>query len=197
MFLSLNQLVSWLATYKYFALFPLAVIEGPIITIIAGFFSSLGYINFFAAYGVIVVGDLIGDVGHYLIGRFGGRKFIDRWGRYLGVGEQQVESLEKQFVKRGDKLLFIGKMSHGVGGAFLVAAGIIKMPLGKFLSSNFLATLIKSMALLLVGFYFGRAFTLINTYLERVAIISAGTAVLLLIVYFFYFRKKQNNSLTK
>ena len=194
MIFSFSQITAWLLHYKYFALFPLAVAEGPIITVITGFFSSLGYINFFLAYGVIVAGDLAGDVVHYWVGRFGGRKFIDKWGRYIGVGKNQVDSLERQFTRRGNKLLFIGKMSHGIGGAFLIAAGIIKMPLDKFLFSNLLATLVKSMILLVIGFYFGQAFELINSYLGKITIISFAIAALAAIIYFLYFKKKPDNS---
>ena len=194
MIFSFDQALSWLTSYKYAALFPLTVIEGPIITVIAGFFSSLGFINFFLTYLIVVVGDLIGDIIHYVLGRFGGRKFIDRWGRFIGVGKQQIESIEKQFTKRGSKLLFIGKMSHGIGGAFLVAAGIIKMPFDKFMLSNLLATLVKSMILLLVGFYFGQAYVTIGSYLEKLTVIVAATAVILLLIYIFYFRKKTDNN---
>lgn len=194
MILSFGQIIPWLIQYKYFALFPLAVIEGPIVTIITGFFSSLGYINFFGAYAVIVAGDLAGDVAHYLAGRYGGRKFVDRWGHFIGVGDREVEALEKQFNRRGDKLLFIGKMTHGVGGAFLIAAGVIKMPFDEFIFSNFLATLAKSMILLLVGYYFGHALAAINSYLEKIALVSLGGAVLAAVIYFFYLRSKSNNS---
>ncbi len=194
MTLSFDQIIPWLLHYKYLALFPLTVIEGPIITVIAGFFSSLGYINFFLAYAVIVAGDLGGDALHYLVGRVGGIKFIDKWGRFIGVGKDQVESMERQFSKRGSKLLFIGKMSHGVGGAFLVAAGIIKMPFYEFMFSNMLATLVKSMILLIIGFYFGHAFKLINSILEKIALIAIGVSVLAVVIYLFYFRKKRNNN---
>ena len=64
--LSFDQSILWLVHYKYLALFPLTRVEGPIITVIMGFFSSLGYINFFFAYAIIVVGDLVGDAFHYL-----------------------------------------------------------------------------------------------------------------------------------
>jgi len=194
--LALSQITVWLLQYKYFALFPLAVFEGPIITIIAGFFSSLGYINFFGAYFVIVAGDIAGDVLHYAVGRYGGRKFIDKWGRFIGVGEREVESLEKQFEKRGSKLLFIGKMSHGVGGAFLVAAGIIKMPFDKFIFSNFLATLLKSLILLVVGYYFGQAFVTINSYLEKIAVLSIAIAVTSALAYILYHRQKTKKELS-
>ncbi len=190
---SLDQVTLWLLGYKYLALFPLAVAEGPIITVLAGFFVSLGQLNFWLAYIIIVAGDLIGDAIHYFIGRLGGEKFITKWGHHIGINENQVTSLEKQFDKRGSQLLFIGKMSHGIGGAFLVAAGIIKMPFDKFIFSNMLATLLKSLILLLVGYYFGQALSTINSYLERIALISIGLAIFAFLIYFFYFRKKQNN----
>jgi len=194
MLLSFGQVTTWLINYKYLAIFPLAVIEGPIITVIVGFFSSLGYVNFFIAYLVIVAGDLVGDAAHYLAGRWGGRRFIDKWGHFFGVGKLEVENIEKQFDKRGGKLLFIGKMSHGVGGAFLVAAGIIKMPFDKFIFSNFLATLAKSMILLLIGYYFGWAFSTIESYLEKITIVTIGMAIVALIIYYFYFRERKSNN---
>ncbi len=181
--------------YKYFALFFLAVIEGPIVTTIAGFFSSLGFMNFFIAYIIIIIGDLIGDVVHYSLGRFGGRKFIDKWGHYIGIYGKQVELLTKQFEKRGDKLLFIGKMLHGIGGAFLVAAGIVKMRFSKFIFANMFATFIKSLILLLIGFYFGYAFEILNFYFERMFLISFGLVFLMIIIYFLYFRKKSDSQL--
>lgn len=193
--MSLDQLILWLTQYKYFALFPLAVAEGPIITVIAGFFASLSYLNFWFAYIIIIIGDLAGDAIHYSLGRWGGRNFIDRWGKYLGVGPGQIETIEKQFDKRGDKLLFIGKMSHGIGGAFLVAAGLIKMPFDKFIFANLLATLVKSLLLLLLGFYFGQALSIINTYLERIALISFGAVIFAGLIYFLYFRKNNKQTL--
>jgi len=44
---TLLQIVNWLLAYKYLLLFPIAVIAGPIITVIGGFLSSLGYFNAF------------------------------------------------------------------------------------------------------------------------------------------------------
>lgn len=195
--MALDQLILWLSGYKYLALLPLAVAEGPVITVIAGFLASLGLFNFWLAYIIIVIGDLAGDALHYAFGRFGGRSFVGRWGKYLGVGPGQIETIEKQFAKRGDKLLFIGKMSHGIGGAFLVAAGLIKMPFDKFIFANMLATLIKSLILLLLGFYFGHALSAINTYLEKISLISAGLAIFAALIYFFYFRNHKTAKETK
>lgn len=190
---SFAQIIPWLEHYKYFAIFPLAFIEGPIITIIAGFLSSLGYINIFFAYLVIIAGDLTSDFLYYFLGNKGGIKFVGKWGRYLGIAEQHVESLEKYFDKHGGKMLFLGKISHGIGTAFLVAAGLAKMPFIKFLFYNSLATFLKSFALILIGFYFGYAFATINSYLEKIAVLSVAITITFLIAYLLYFYKKKGN----
>jgi len=186
--------VSWLLKFRYLAIFPLAVIEGPIITVLIGFFISLGVFNPLIAYVVIVAGDLVGDALHYAAGRWGGRKFIDRWGRYFGVGPGQIETIKNQFDKRGDKLLFVGKMSHGIGGAFLVAAGFIKMPFNKFIFANMLATLVKSVVLLTIGFYFGQSLTRIKSILDALAFGLAAAFALSILIYFFYLRGYRKNS---
>lgn len=188
--LALDQLTHWLIQYKYLALFPLTVIEGPIVTVIAGFFVSLGYVNFFLAYAVVVAGDLAGDILHYGFGRFGGRKFVDRWGHFFGIREKEIARMEGQYQKRGSQLLFTGKMLHGAGGAFLIAAGLIKMPFGQYLFSNLLATLLKSFALLLIGFFFGSAFASINSTLEKIGLFSIAAVTLGVIIYIFYARKE-------
>ncbi len=186
--------VSWLLKFRYLAIFPLAVIEGPIITVLIGFFISLGVFNPLIAYVVIVAGDLVGDALYYAAGRWGGRKFIDRWGRYFGVGPGQIETIKNQFDKRGDKLLFVGKMSHGIGGAFLVAAGFIKMPFNKFIFANMLATLVKSAVLLTIGFYFGQSLTRIKSILDALAFGLAAAFALSILIYFFYLRGYRKNS---
>jgi membrane protein DedA with SNARE-associated domain len=51
---SLIQVIGWLVHYKYVVLFPIMVVEGPIITVLAGFLASLGSLNLLAAYSIVV-----------------------------------------------------------------------------------------------------------------------------------------------
>jgi len=189
MLFSFEQIIPWLLQYKYFAIFPLAFFEGPIITVIAGFLSSLGYLNFLVAYLVIVIADLTSDLIYFWLGEFGGRRFIAKRGRYFGIASKQAERLEKYFRRHSGKMLFLGKLLHGVGTVFLVAAGLAKMPFLKFIFYNSLATLLKSLILLVIGFYFGQAFATINIYLENITLFFIGAALLFGLVYFLYLRK--------
>lgn len=191
---SLSKIIELLIQYKYFILFPIVVVEGPIVTVIAGFVSSIGYMGLFAAYVIVVFGDLTGDALYYVMGRWGRERFLNRWGKYIGLSLERVVSIEKHFEKHGSKTLLIGKLAHGIGAIFLVAAGLVKMPFSKFIFANFTATLIKSLALLLIGYFFGKAIIKINSILEFISAISISVGIIVVLAFFYYRKKKADNS---
>lgn len=183
MMIPLQEVMLWILSYKYFILFPVMVIEGPIVTILAGLLVSLGHLNGPTAYVVLVAGDVTGDSLYYAIGRWSKGAIMGRWGRCLGVTEGRVGKLETFFCHHKAKTLLIGKWSHAVGAPVLVAAGLAKVPYGQFLTLNLLATLPKTLLLLLIGFYFGRSYTRIAIYLDYTAAGMIATAFLLLGLY--------------
>jgi membrane protein DedA with SNARE-associated domain len=180
---SLTQMMGWLVQYKYVVLFPIMIVEGPIITVIAGFLSSLGYLNLFVAYSVVVMGDVVGDSLYYLAGRWGRMYLFRQWGRSIGITMERMIQLQQFFTKHTMKTLIVGKLSHAIGAPVLVAAGMAHIPYWKFLGINFLATLPKSLLLLLIGFYFGQGYAKIDTYLDYTALGTVVLAMLLLLCY--------------
>jgi len=184
MLISLQEIIGWLIQYKYAVIFPITVFEGPIVTVIAGFLAAHGILNIYISYGVIVCGDLVGDLLYYSIGRWGRKTILLKWGYLFGVTEKRVEKLEKHFEKHSGKTLIAGKISHGFGSVILFAAGAAKMPVGKYLWFNLLGTLPKSLLFLLIGYYFGAAYKRISTYIDYTTKTTFVAAVLLIIIYF-------------
>ncbi len=178
--------------YKYIVLFFVTIIEGPIVTIIAGFLISLGHLNFLLSYILIVIADLTGDSIYYSFGRWGKKRFINKYGKYFGMTTERVLRIEKHFEKHSGKTLFLGKVSHGIGAVFLVAAGMAEMPYQKFLWYNFIATIIKSLILILIGFYFGQALVKINSIFEFAAALSISIGLAFAFGYFIYSRRKKS-----
>ena len=164
--------------YKYGVLFPLAVIEGPIITVIAGFLVSTGQMNFLLAFLVITSGDTLGDIIYFAIGRSGNGKTLHKYGKYFGITMEHVHAMEKHFQNHAKKTLFVGKFSHGVGSLVWVAAGLSKkVRYGVFVVINLLSSSTKALALLVVGYYFGKSYLAHDTLVDYISI-----AVLVLIV---------------
>lgn len=184
MFFTFSQIINWLLHYKYFVLFPVTIIEGPIVTVIAGFLSSLGYLNVVIVYLLAVIGDLVGDSIYYSIGKWGKRGFIKRWGKYIGLNEDRIGHLEGHFQKHSGKTLIIGKWSHAVGAVVLIAAGVAEMSFWRFVWFNFIASIPKSLIFIFIGFYFGQAYSRIAQYLDYVAIIMIALTIALIAIYF-------------
>ncbi len=188
MFISLATVVELLMTYRYFVLFPLSVLEGPIVTILAGFLSSLGYLDIWLVYALVVLGDLVGDSLFYAIGFWGREQVISRWGHHFGITMDKIKKLEEHWTQYGGTSLVIGKISHAIGAVFLIAAGMARMPFGSFLWFNFVATIPKSLVLILIGYYFGHAYVQLSKYLHYSVLVAGILIGLLLSLYFILFR---------
>jgi len=189
--LSLDQIIHLLIQYRYFILFPIAIFEGPIISVIAGLLIALKYMDFYVAFPVLVAGDLVGDLLLYALGHWGKKKFAAKWGRYIGINNARLAKIEKHFEKNAGKTLLLGKVFHGIGGVFLFAAGAVNVPFPKFMWFNFLGTVPKSLILISVGFYFGYALATIKSILELVGVFVVGTAAVAILAW-LYFHKNEN-----
>jgi membrane protein DedA with SNARE-associated domain len=159
-----------LEQYGYFILFLGAIVEGPIVTIIAAFIASQGYFDIYTVYAVAVVGDLFGDLAYYGIGRAGAPARI--WS-VLGITEGRLARAARYFERHGAKLLLFAKYTQ-TGIVILPVSGAARMPVGKFLWYNLLGTLPKAMVLLLVGYFFGYAYSRIDNDLTRGFFLFAG-----------------------
>jgi membrane-associated protein len=161
-----SEIFKLLYTYSYLILFPLVVIEGPIVSIIAGFLVSLGFMDFVPTYLTIVSGDLSGDFLYYSAGRWWLNKTYKGALKFFKINMDLIHKLEKAVKKNKGPFLFFGKLSHAIGGFILFAAGSAKISIKDFMWFNFLATLPKSLILLGVGYYFGSTVSNFNKYVD-------------------------------
>lgn len=189
---ALPLIVQWLLLYKYAILLPLAILEGPIITVLGGFFAAQGYLNIVIVYVIVIIGDLVGDGIYYAVGRFGGRKLITKYGHYINVTSVQVERIERHFARHTRKTLVFAKLTHALGIVVLIAAGIARVPFGEFLFFNFLPTLPKSLVLILAGYFFGHAYVVIDQYINYGSLLLGVFGLLLALIYMI-FRKRHKN----
>lgn len=191
MFFSFSHIIAWLEAYKYIILFPFAIVEGPIISVIAGFLASLGQMNIVLVYVVVVLGDVVGDAIYYMVGRWGRTGLVDRLGHYVGATKERIARMEQHLHTHLGKTLLFGKWGHTFGAPILLASGAARVPFSRFMFINTLGTLLKSLILVAVGYYFGRAYVQINHYINYGAL--AITAVVLIIVLGYIFFTKRTN----
>jgi membrane protein DedA with SNARE-associated domain len=174
-----RQLFRFIIQYKYAIIFPIATLEGPIITLVSGFLISLGILSFIPTLLVVFAGDLISDSFYFWLGSRG-RRFVERI-KFLHITPERLEKVEQHFEKHPGKTLLVSKASYGIGSLFLIAAGASKMAYQKFLEYITPMNAVRSTILLLIGYYLGRAVRHSGTYLEYYTL---GVIIILPIGYY-------------
>lgn len=175
-----------LQTYGLALLFPIAILEGPIVTVIAAYFARLGYLNIFAVYGVCVLADLVGDAGFYALGRAGPRFLPAHWLARIGGDEARLAALVAHFKAKGGRTILIGKVTHSAGFLVLLAAGAARMRFWSFLWYNLVGTVPKTLFFTIVGYTIGHAYASINGYIGKVSVVmlvALGAAALLWFIH--------------
>jgi len=144
------------------ALFAIMVVEGPIATVVGAFLAAQSVLTLPTVYAMAVLADLTGDLLLYLLGRFGHQPRILLRGRKGAIRRMRLIALKVRFQRQGLRLLIIGKLTHAAGFLILLAAGAARMPLGRFLAGNLLATLPKAALFLAIGYFEGAAWQRID-----------------------------------
>lgn len=149
------ELADLIRTHGLAVLAPLALIEGPVITLLTGWLTRLGLLDPLQAFLCLVMADLAGDMLLYAIGRWGRDVLPLRLVRAFGISRARMAGLARVMRDRGGRVLVIGKLTHVAGFAVLLAAGVAGMSPGRFLLANLLATLPKTAVLMGLGWGFG------------------------------------------
>lgn len=175
-----------LMQYKYFILLPLAVIEGPIIAVIAGLLCSRGVMNVLYIYPIIIFGDLIGDSLVYFLGRSGRStsKLLLTIKKWIGLTETKMERARTFFETNPRKTIALSKVILGVGVAGIYMAGNARVPYSKFIPICLATSAAQYIFYIGLGFLFGQAYEQINHYLNFFAsiTITIGIAFLLFLL---------------
>jgi membrane protein DedA with SNARE-associated domain len=80
------------------------------------------------------VGYVLGSIGGWAIGLFGGRPFVERRGRWVHMSPEKLDKAEKWFDRWGDALVFFGRVTPVIRSFVAIPAGIARMPLGRYVA---------------------------------------------------------------
>src|SRR3954447_11734681 len=100
---------------------------------------------------VATIGNTIGSLIAYAIGAWGGRPFLERWGKYLLIRQHEIELAEQFFTKYGAATAFFSRLLPIVRTFISFPAGVARMPLGKFILYSTLGAVPWSILLVFAG----------------------------------------------
>lgn len=107
----------------------------------AGILVSQGALTFWGAVLWALAGQMAGSVLAYYVGLLGGRPFLARYGKYILFRERELDVAERWFQRHGEVMTFVARLLPGVRTFISLPAGIVRMPLWRFLLYSALGAL--------------------------------------------------------
>ena len=143
--------------------------------------------NFWIVVIVATIGNTIGSLIGYAIGAWGGRPFLERWGRYLLIRPHEIELADHFFQKYGSATAFFSRLLPIVRTFVSFPAGVARMNLVRFTVYSTAGALIWSILLVQLGVTFGQRWTEIRHVLQPFDLAIAAV-VIAAIVFFAWWR---------
>lgn len=165
-------------------------IPSELILPFGGYLVSTGRLTFFAAALAGTIGGTIGSLLSYYIGLFGGRPFLDRYGRYFGATPDRIAMAENWFNRYHIWTVFFTRLLPGIRTFISLPAGVARVNIALFTLYTFLGTLIWSLFLTYVGFALGVHWEIVSSWFHRVDLLLL-VAILLLIAYWLWRRLRR------
>jgi membrane protein DedA with SNARE-associated domain len=183
------RILPLLATYGYSVILPIAVVEGPAVTIIAGALVAAGQFDPVLTCVLLVIADLIGDVLYYSLGRFAHAPLLEKLSisKRLSKAAEKVRPLEQRFREHDWKLLMLGK-TQALGSLILYMAGASRVPFWRYMLLNLIGTLPKVILFQTIGYLLGRGILSSTHYVDMITLVTFGAAFLLLLSYILFKR---------
>jgi membrane protein DedA with SNARE-associated domain len=174
---------SFLMQAGYLALILFAFVEACSIPISSeitfGFAGVLAYQGHLNLALVIIIGtlaELAGSFTSYAIGRKGGRRAVERFGRYVLITQRDLDRAERFFAGRGAWAVTIARLVPLLRAFAGLVSGLIEVPAAQFGVFNLIGTVIWAAALSSIGYAVGGTWGHVSHYL------SLGGYVLVLLV---------------
>lgn len=171
-------------------------IPSEVVLPLAGFLVGRGDLNFFGALAAATAGSTAGALILYAMGRWGGRRLVLRYGRWLRVDRPRLARAEGWFTRWGDWVVFVARVVPVARSVVSIPAGTAKMPLARFLILTTLGSAAWNALLIGAGVILGANWSTVQNWVgsySNVVLIVAAVGIAAFLVFRHYRRDKRDN----
>jgi len=133
--------------------------------------------SFWIVVVVATLGNTLGSLVAYAIGAWGGRPFLERYGKYLLIRPHEIEIAERFFARWGAQTAFFSRLLPIVRTFISFPAGVARMPIRTFVLYSTAGAFIWSTVLVWAGIQLGARWTEIRRALQPFDLVIAVVAV--------------------
>ena len=155
----------------------------------AGYLVSAERMTFTGAMTAGMIGGMIGSIFAYVVGVTGGRKFVDKYGKYFFIKKSHVNLAQDWFDKYGIRAVFFSRMLPVIRTFISLPAGFAKVNFKQFLFYTFAGSLPWTALILWAGVLLGDNWEYLLEIGHKFS--AAFIVVSIVIIAWLYFRKKK------
>ena len=165
-------------------------LPSEIIMPFAGYLVFKGEMQLWAVALAGAVGCVLGSFVAYYAGAWGGRPFVEKYGKYILISHHDLAMADRWFQRHGDITIFVGRLLPVIRTFIAFPAGISRMAMGRFVIYTFVGSYIWCWGLAWVGLKLGQNWNTLGVYFHR---FDAAIGVILLIGLIWYVRRHLNH----
>ena len=179
-----------LGIWAYVLLALLVMVEGPVATLAGAAAASAGLMKPVWVFVSASAGNLLADLLWYTLGYIGKMEWVHRYGAYVGVRGSLVQRVHDDIQRHSAKMLLLAKLTLGFAIPVLVATGLARVPMRRWLGVLLLGETLWTGTIVYLGFHFGRYVQTLEQGMEVVALIGGLLFAGLLFFYISHVRKR-------
>jgi membrane protein DedA with SNARE-associated domain len=168
-------------------------IPSEVIMPLAGFTAARGQMSILGVVAAGTLGSIAGNAVWFELARaFGNartRALVDRYGRWVGIGLEEVGKAEDALRRNGPVAVFLGRFMPGIRTAISVPAGLIELPRGVFYFWTALGTLVWTSGLALGGYFLEDQFHKVEAWAGPIGLAVLGAALVAIGWHFWKARR--------
>jgi membrane protein DedA with SNARE-associated domain len=186
----LHSLEPTLNHYGYLAVTGLVLLEdfgvpvpGETVLILGAVYAGSGRLNIALVALLGFLGAVLGDNIGFAIGHFGGRRLVERYGRYIFLTPERLDKATAFFERHGGKIIIVARFIEGLRQANGIIAGTSGMHWARFVVFNAIGAALWVAVWASVGYFSGSHINSIYDEATRYSGYLAVAVGLLLLAY--------------
>ncbi len=131
---------------------------------------------------IALLGELVGSLAGYGLGRFGGRPLVDKVGRYLLLTHRDLKRVEAYLARSGESFVLVGRLVPLLRSFVSIVAGLAQMALWRFLVFSLIGSAIFTAALAGLGYALGGTWHSAVTDFSAVGYLAVAVALVAIVI---------------
>lgn len=161
-------------------------IPSEVVLPLAGFFVGTGDFTFWGALLAATIGSTAGALVLYGLGRWGGRRLVLRYGKWLRVSEEDLDRADGWFARHGDLLVLGARVVPGARSVVSIPAGTSGMPLLRFTVLTTVGSAVWNAVLIGAGHALGANWDRVSGWIGSYSDVVLVVAVVAAAAYLLY-----------